>query len=134
MADKEAWIAGMKMMHGTGIKCSPEVDNSTTKTFDGPIVRGSRNVPHSIEMNKVRYDSQITHRELSEKLLEMMDTPDIITIRETIRPMGEEPYVIVDNYYGCIVDGNDYEIKTDDHTVENLKFKASGMERKYENL
>ena len=134
MADKEVIIAGKRVMYGTGIKASPEVNNSTTNTFDGNIVQGTKDVAYSIEINRVRYDSQVTHRELSEKVDDMMETPDIITVREIVRPSGEEPYVIVDNFFDCITDGNDYEIKTDDHTVENLKFKASRRERKYEGL
>lgn len=134
MPDKEVIIAGKRMMYGTNIKCSPETNNSTTNTFDGNIVQGTKNVAYSIDLGRVRYDSQVTHRELSEKVEDMMETPDIITVREIIRPSGESPYCIVDNYFDCITDGNDYEIKTDDHTVENLKFKASRRERKYENV
>ena len=123
-----------KMMYGTSIKCSPETNNSTTTTFDGNIVQGTKNVAYSIDLGRVRYDNQVTHRELSEKVEDMMENPDIITVREIIRPSGEAPYCIVDNYFDCITDGNDYEIKPDDHTVENLKFKASRRERKYENI
>ena len=134
MADKEVIIAGKKMMHGTSIKASPETNESTTKTFDGAIVQGNKNVPYSIDLARVRYDDSTTHRELSEKVEDMMENSDIITIREIVRPAGETPYVIVDNYFECITSGNDYEIKPDDHTVENLKFKASRRERKYENI
>ena len=134
MADKEVIIAGKKVMYGTGIKASPETNNSTTNTFDGNIVQGTKNVAYSIEINRVRYDAQVTHKELSEKIDDMMENPDIITIREIVRPSGEEPYTVVDNFFDCITEGADYEIKTDDHTVENLKFKASRRERKYEGL
>lgn len=132
MADKEVIIKGKKMMYGTSIKASPETNNSTTNTFDGNITQGTKNVAYSIDLSKVRYDSKVTHRELSETVEDMLENPAMITIREVVRPSGEEPYTIVDNYFDCITDGNDYEIKTDDHTVENLKFKASRRERKYE--
>ena len=134
MPDKEVIIAGKRVMYGTGIKASPETNNSTTSTFDGNIVQGTKDVSYSIEIDRVRYDSQTTHRALSEKVDDMMENPDIITIRETVRPSGEAPYVIVDNFFDCITDSNDYDIKTDDHTVENLKFKASRRERKYEGV
>lgn len=134
MADKEVIIAGKRMMYGTSIKASPETNNSTTVTFDGNIVQGTKNVAYSIDIGRVRYDNQTTHRELSEKVEDMLENADIITVREIVRPSGEEPYVIVDNFFDCITDGSDYEIKPDDHTVENLKFKASRRERKYEGL
>lgn len=132
MANKEVIIKGKKMMYGTSIKASPETNNSTTNTFDGNITQGTKNVAYIIDLSKVRYDSKVTHRELSETVDDMLENPAMITIREVVRPSGEEPYTIVDNYFDCITDGNDYEIKTDDHTVENLKFKASRRERKYE--
>lgn len=134
MPDKEVIIAGKKMMYGTSIKASPETNESTTNTFDGAIVQGDKNVPYTIEIGRVRYDISTTHRELSEKVEDMMANSDIITIREIVRPAGEAPYCIVDNFFECITSGNDYEIKPDDHTVENLKFKASRRERKYENI
>ena len=49
MPDKEVIIAGKRMMYGTNIKCSPETNNSTTITFDGNIVQGTKNVAYSIE-------------------------------------------------------------------------------------
>jgi hypothetical protein len=41
---------------------------------------------------------------------------------------------VVDNFYGCILEGNDYELKPDDNTAENIKFKASSRERYYEDV
>lgn len=135
MADKEVIIGGKKLMYGTSIKASPDGSNTTsTGTFDGAIVQGNKDIPYTIDLSKVRYDNATNHRELSELIDDMWENAQMVTIREIVRPNGEAPYVIVDNFFECLTDGNDYEIKTDDHTVENLKFKASRKERKYENL
>ena len=134
MVDKKVIINGKSMMYGTSIKCSPELSTSTTTTFSGNIVQGLDVVPWSIEIGRVRYDSKTTHQELSTLIEAMYTTPYMVTIREIIKPSGEKPYEIVDNYHGCIVEGNDYEIKTDDHTVENLKFKATKRVRMYKDI
>lgn len=134
MADKEVLIGGKKMMYGTGVKDSPELSESSTKTFDGAVVQGMKDVPYVIEISRLRYDSMATHKELSEKVEDMMENPDVITIRETVRPKGEAPYQVIKNHFGCITTGNDYEIKPDDHTVENLKFKSSRRTTKYKKL
>ena len=129
--DKEILIGGKKMMYGTGVKDSPEISDSSTKTFDGAVVQGLKDVPYTIEISKLRYENMTTHRELSEKVEDMMQNPDVITIRETVRPKGEKAYQVIKNHFGCITVGNDYEIKPDDHTVENLKFKSAKRTTKY---
>lgn len=134
MADKEVLIGGKKMMWGTGVKASPEISESSTQTFDGAVVQGMGDVPYTIEISKLRYDGMSTHRALSEKVEKMMEVPDIVTVREVVRPKGEKPYEVVHNYHDCITTGADYEIKPDDNTVENLKFKASKRTTKYNNV
>lgn len=131
MADKEIIIDGITVMYGTSVKSSPEVTNSTTQTFDGAVNQGLKDVSWTIEISRVRYDNKFTHMKLSQLIEEMMETPKMVTVRETIRPLGEKPYVVKDNFFGCITDGNDYEIKPDDHTVENLKFKAERRVREW---
>ena len=132
MANKEVIIAGKKMMYGTGAKASPETNTTTTPTFDGVINEGLKDVPWTIECSKLRYENMATHRELSEILDSMLYNPQMVTIRETVIT-PEEEYTIVDNFFDCLVDGgNDYEVKVEEKTVENLKFKASRRERKYE--
>ena len=108
MADKQIIIAGKRLMYGTSVKCSPEVQTSSTNTFDGAITQGLDNVSWNIEISRVRYDAKVTHQQLSQLIEEMFSTPHNVTIRETVKPSGQDAYTIVDTYYGCIVDGNDY--------------------------
>ena len=116
MADKEVIIKGKKMMYGTGIKASPETNSSSTSTFDGVITQGSDKIPWSIEISKVRYEDMATHKELSETVEGMLAKPEMVTIREIIQT-GDEVYTVVDNFYDCLTDGNDYEINPDEQTV-----------------
>lgn len=131
MSTKEIIIGGKKLMFGTSVKASPETNTSTTSTFDGVITEGLNNVPWTIEISKVRYDGLSTHKELSETLDKMLSVPEMVTIRELIIT-PEEEYTIVDNYFNCLVEGNDYEIKAEEKTVESIKLKSAKRERKYE--
>ncbi len=131
MGTKEVIIDGKKMMYGTSAKASPETNTSTTSTFDGVINEGLDEVPWNLEFSKLRYESLATHKELSETLDRMISVPAMVTIRETVRT-PDETYTVVDNYFSCLVNGNDYEIKPEEKTVENIKLKASRRERKYE--
>lgn len=123
-----------EMMYGTSVKDSPETSESTTNTFTGAVVNGTKDVSYTIEISKLRYEGMTTHRELSEKIERMMSEADTITIREIIRPVGERPYAVIKTHYGCITTGNDYEIKPDDHTVENLKFKSARRTTEWKEL
>lgn len=131
MADKQIIIDGKTVMYGTSIKASPDTNPSTTSTFDGAITQGTDKVGWSIELSKVRFDDSASYKELHKTLDEMFVTPKVVTVRETVHT-DKESFTIVDNYFGCILDGNEYEIKPDDHTAESIKFKASSRERKYE--
>ena len=118
-------------MYGTSIKASTETNVSTTQTFDGAITQGMDKVAWSLELSKVRYDDSQSYKELHQILDDMLVNPKMVTIRETVHT-DTENFTIVDNFFGCILEGNDYEIKPDDHTAESIKFKASSRERKYE--
>ena len=131
MPNKEVIIDGKRMLYGTSAKASPETNTSTTPTFDGAVNEGLNEVPWNIECSKLRYEGLASHRELSETLDEMISVAKMITIRETVVSV-DETYTVVDNFFNCLVNGNDYEIKPEDKTVENLKFKAERRERKYE--
>ena len=85
----------------------------------------------NLEFSKLRYEGLASHREMSETLEKMISVPAMVTIRETVNT-PEESYTVVDNYFSCLVNGNDYELKPEDKTVENIKIKASRRERKYE--
>ena len=131
MANKEVIIDGKKMMYGTSAKASPETNTSETPTFDGVIIEGLDNVAWNLEFSKLRYEGLATHKEMSETLEKMISTRAMVTIRETVYT-ADETYTVVDNYFDCLVNDNNYELKPEDKTVENIKIKASRRERKYE--
>lgn len=134
MADKEIWINGVRMLHGTSIKVSKDTNTSTTTTFDEVITGGTKNIGYSIDCAKVAYDTETEYLELEDVLDDLLDTPGIITIREIHRPPApNKPFCIVRNFYNALVDGGDFEIKPEDLTVENLKFKT-GKQEKYTEL
>ena len=128
MADKRVIIDGVQMMHGTSIKGSRDTNVNTITTFDEVIPQGTRNTSHSIDMSKVSYEDATTYAELDEVLTDMLDIPAMVTIEEDYF-VGDEEYTVRYNYFNCLLDGDDYEIKPEEHTVLNLKFKASRLEK-----
>ena len=131
MADKEIIIGGKTVMYATSVKASPETNSSTTSTFDGAITQGTDKVAWNVELEKIRFEGLSKHKELSELLDSMLSKSQLVTVRETVHSK-EEDYVVKDNFFGCLLDSNDYELKADDLTSESIKFKASSREREYE--
>ena len=127
--DKTVVINGVDMLYGTGVKGSRGTSVSTTSTFSGVITNGTRNVPHILEIDKVSYEGLTDYVSLSNTIEEMIDTPGIATVKEIKRPAGEQPFYVKRTYFDCLVDGDDYEIKAEEHTVHNLKFKCGRMEK-----
>lgn len=131
MATKEVIINGRKMLYGTAAKATPESNATTTPTFDGVINEGLDEVAWNLEFSKLRYEGLASHKKMSETLEKMISKPAMVTIRETVHTPKEE-YTIVDNYFDCLVNDYNYELKPEDKTVENIKIKAARRERKYE--
>lgn len=122
------------MLYGTGVKESPETSESTTDTFDGPVVQGTSKIAYTLEMSKLRYEGRDMHMKMSQKIEDMMQNKDSITVIDTVRPKGEKAYTVTKRYYGCINSGNDWEMKPEENTVENLKFKCESRETEWKYL
>ena len=127
--DKTVTINGVDMMYGTGVKGSRDTNVSATPTFSGVITQGTKNVAHTLEIDKVSYEGLTDYVSLSNTIEEMLEVPGIVTVKEIKRPSGERPFYIKRTYYDCLTDGDDYEIKPEEHTVHNLKFKCGRMEK-----
>lgn len=129
MADKELWIDGIRMLHGTSIKVSKNTSQKSTTTFDEVINEGTANISYSIDCSRVAYDKESDYIALRKKLDSMLETPGQVTIREIHRPPApEKPFTVVENYHDCLVDGGDHDIKPEERTVEGLKFKSGSMD------
>ena len=136
MADEKQVIIGtddslMSVMYGTGVKESPEINENTVDTFSGAVLQGKNGVAYTIEISKLRYEEMGMHEKLDNKLEEMMSKKDNLTIIDTVKPSGEKPYQVIKRYFNCLVTGNDYEMKPEEHTTESLKFKAERRETEY---
>lgn len=143
MADEKQIIIGsrnglhgvLRILYGTGVKESPDVSNADSiSTFSGAIVQGTDTISYTLEIEKLRYENMEMHQKLSEKLEYMMRNPEPITVIDTIRPKGEAPYQVKKMYKQCIVSGNDYEMKPDEHTAESLKFTCASRTSEWKQL
>ena len=127
---KRVIINGKTMMNGTSVKGSRETSTNATPTFDGVITQGTRNVSHTLELERVTYEGMTTYMELSNVIEKMIDIPAMVTVEEDIYPTGnEKPFTIIREYHDCVVDGDEYEISPEEHTVESLKFLAASMDK-----
>ena len=125
---KRVIINGKTMMNGTSVKGSRETSTNATPTFDGVITQGTRNVSHTLELERVTYEGMTTYLELSNVIEKMIDIPAMVTVEEDIYPTGnEQPFMR--EYHDCVVDGDEYEISPEEHTVESLKFLAASMDK-----
>lgn len=128
MADKIVIIDGITLKNGTGVKGSTETNTSTLSTFDGVIPQGTDKVGETLEIDRASYEGLTDYVTLHNKLRSMLKVPGVITVIEKKYIPNEKPFEIRRNYFDCLVDGKDYEIKPEEHTVENLKFICGRME------
>lgn len=126
--DKRIVIDGVNFGHGTSIKGSRDTSSATTTTFDGVITSGTRNISHSIDFSRIVYEGATNYIDVSRVILKMLEIPAPIFIYQDVQ-VGKETVNIRWEYYDCVVDGDDYEIKPEEHTVENLKFKAGSLKK-----
>ena len=123
MSDREVYFEGHLMVHGKGVKDSENDSNSTDICFDGVVNTGSQFTGGTLEIDKLVYDTREEYEWLAAKLKELKTVKGNITTREVIRMQGQDPYVIVKNFVGCIRDGKDYEMKPEEASALNIKFK-----------
>ena len=125
---KEVLINGERVLYGTQIKGTRNTNANSTPTFDGVVPNGTSKISHSLEISKLSYDGYVTYVRLCEIIDGMLEVGGIITVRER-HVMPEEEFEVIYDYHDCIVDGDDYEIKPEDRTVENLKFICGSRDR-----
>jgi hypothetical protein len=134
MADKEVIINGQTMVHGTGVKESLESSTSKTPCFDEVITEGSETASYKLDIDRLVFETREQYEELRDELKSLTHIPGIITTREVIRFKKDEPFVIVKNFTGVILDGKDYEMKPEEHSAQNLSFICSDMDEYTEDL
>ena len=137
LADKQLLIKknkdepGIIVAHGTGIKESRKTTAKTTVCFDEVLANGTKQTEYNIDLDKVSYEGLISTQELEQLIDYAVDNPVYLSIREIVRPKGEEPYVKIRNYGNVITNGDDLDLKPDELTINSLKFLAGDRERKY---
>ena len=135
-ADKEVWLAksdgtgSVYLGHGTSIKASRDSNTKSTVCFDEVLTNSSSNTSWAIDVSRVSYEGMSSAWEIEDMLEYMLDNDGMVTIREIVRPKNEEPYIKVYNFFNARLDGDDFELKPDDFTVSNVKFKTGRRERK----
>jgi len=122
MADVEVLINGIILVHGQGVKESTETSTSKIVCFDEVLTDGSDKVSYKLDIDRLVFETRDQYEELRDTLQDMIHIPGDIQTRETIRYKGEDPFTIVKNYSGAILDANDYEMKPEERSAQKLSF------------
>lgn len=129
MADKEVIINGYILVHGQGVKESIEKSGAdSVPCFDEVITQGTASVSYKLDIDRLVFETREQYEELRDILKDMLNVPGDITTREVIRYKADEPFTIVKNYSGAILDGRDYEMKVEEMSAQKLSFICSDME------
>ena len=129
MADKEIIINGTTLVHGQGVKESIESSSADTiACFDEVITDGSDTISYKLEIDRIVIESRDTYENLRDIFQAMLKVKGDITTREVVRYATEDPFVIVKNYHGCILDGKDYEMKPEEKSAQKLSFLCETMD------
>ena len=129
MADVTIIINGKTLVHGQGVKETIEKSSADSIVcFDEVITDGSDIVSYKVTIDRIVFERRQDYINLNKRLTAMMKTPGTITTRQVIRYKNEAPWVIVRNYSGCILDGNDFEMKPEEKSAQNLSFICSDKE------
>lgn len=121
MANKVVYIGDLRIGYCTSAKISAETNTESTPTFDGPVTDGTDQVPHTVEIERLRYSKISDYKTMSKLLHEMLTTPKNIAIKEDIKMVDGKTRVL-DVVYNCILDSDEYELDPEEQTVESLSF------------
>ena len=129
MADKEVILNGTTLVHGQGVKESLEnASADSIKCFDEVITDGSNTISYKLDIDRIVFETREDYENLRDIFNDMLTNKGDITTREVIRYSADEPFVIVKNYHGVILDGSSYEMKVEDKSAQNLNFLCESMD------
>ena len=133
MADKSIQIKvgdiSTELVHGKGVKEALEKTSAdSTVCFDETITQGADSVSYKLTIDRVVFETREQYEQLRDAFKMMLSVPGAITTREVIRYEQDKPFTIVKNYYFCILDGKDYEMKPEEMSAQSLSFICSDME------
>ncbi len=128
MATKLVYIGDLRIGYCTSAKISAETQTESTPTFDGPVTDGTDQVPHTVEIERLRYSKISDYVTMSKLLHDMLTTPQNITIKEDVK-MVDGKTRVTDRVYNCILDSDEYELDPEEQTVESLSFTGGKRSR-----
>ena len=128
MADKAIFINNVRVGYGTNAKVEPELDTEETPTFDGPVIDGTIEPSHTVEIEKLRYGTMDEYIAIEKLLVNMYTVGYPVKIVERVK-MKDGAMKITDIVYDCKLDGNDYELDPEERTVDSLSFKGGKRRR-----
>lgn len=139
MADKEIRISvadptnsekvwSINLIHGQGVKESVNTSTSETVCFDEVITEGAEKVSYKLEIDRVIFETKDDYDALTKILKYIQHVQGTVQTREVIRYKNSKPFAIVKTFGGAILDGNEFEMKPEEKTVNSLSFICSSKD------
>lgn len=127
MANKEVYIAGIKVGHANNAEVAPDIkDAEELKTFDGTIVETPESVSWTVNIDKVRLAKTIqSYKEVEILLLSMFKEKKTVKVVESTKMEDGSTLKVTSVVYNCAIKDKKYKIDPESRTVENLSFKGS---------
>ena len=95
--------------------------------FDEVITEGAEKVSYKLDIDRVIFETKKEYENLRDILALMIHTPGEVQTRETIRYKKEE-FTIVKTFTGAILEGDEFEMKPEEHTAQSLSFVCASKD------
>ena len=125
---KYVFINDVHVGYATNTKVTPNIETNETPTFDGPVIDGSSDPSHEVSIDKLRYGTKAEYIQLEQLLLNMQTVGYPVVIIEDVK-MQDGQMRVKDAVYDCKIKSNEYELKADERTAENLSFTGGKRRR-----
>lgn len=132
MADKEIIINNIKFGRGTGVSIDENLEVSTEKTFDGPVVFGLAGTEYTVKIDKLIAPDYASYKAMRDELNKMKTNKGSVTIKETVRDKEGTSYTIIQTFSNCLVSSYSREINVDSLTTESIEFTAEKLDEDFE--
>lgn len=125
----------MDFQYVTEVKPKEELESDTTKTFDGPVVRGTDNPAYTIDINLLdltKATTDMTPMEVYSYVRRMLkllrNNHGTLSLSEVVKPKVGGAFRVSETYSGVLLASNNYTISAEDLTARELSFSAEDCE------
>lgn len=128
MADKTVIISvdgkELTFRRVTEVKISEELDSDVVKTFDEPVSVPSSDGGYTVDISALEARTVDEFFTLKQILQRMKTVPGDITVTETVKVKGEDPFDDENHLGSVLLSSNEVTYDAEDLTARDLSFTA----------